>query len=113
MDFFADDNTVEQKNSNLRRLEDISYDYQLIDTEEKIDDFLRIILTKDILSLDTETTDTDAMSAELVGISFSYNENSAFYVPVPKDREEAQKLVDKFKPVFENENSLKDIVENV
>ena len=105
--FFADDNTVEQKNSNLRRLEDISYDYQLIDTEEKIDDFLRIILTKDILSLDTETTDTDAMSAELVGMSFSYDENSAFYVPVPKDREEAQKLVDKFKPVFENENSLK------
>lgn len=74
---------------------------------KKIDDFLRIILTKDILSLDTETTDTDAMSAELVGMSFSYEENSAFYVPVPKDREEAQKLVDKFKPVFENENSLK------
>lgn len=47
------------------------------------------------------------MSAELVGMSFSYEENSAFYVPVPKDREEAQKLVDKFKPVFENENSLK------
>ena len=105
--FFADESTVEQKNSSLKRLEDISYDYQLIDTEEKIDDFLRIILTKDILSLDTETTDTDAMSAELVGMSFSYEENSAFYVPVPKDREEAQKLVDKFKPVFENEKSLK------
>lgn len=105
--FFANESTDEQKNSNLRRLEDLDYDYQLIDTEEKIDDFLRIILTKEILSLDTETTNTDAMSAELVGMSFSYEENRAFYVPVPKDREEAQKIVDKFKPVFENENSLK------
>ena len=105
--FFADDNTEEQKNSSLRRLEDTEHDYQLIDTEDKIDDFLRIILTKEIISLDTETTNTDAMSAELVGMSFSYAENQAFYVPVPKDREEAQKIVDKFKPVFENEKSIK------
>ena len=105
--FFADDNTEEQKNSSLRRLEDTDYDYQLIDTEDKIDDFLRIILTKKIISLDTETTNTDAMSAELVGMSFSYAENQAFYVPVPKDREEAQKIVDKLKPVFENEKSIK------
>ena len=105
--FFADESTEEQRNSNLRRLDDINYDYQLIDTEEKIDNLLRIILTKEILSLDTETTDTDAMRAELVGMSFSYAENQAFYVPVPKDRESAQKIVDKFKPVFENENSLK------
>ena len=78
--FFADDNTEEQKNSSLKRLEDTDYDYQLIDTEDKINDFLRIILTKEILSLDTETTGTDAMSAELVGMSFSYKENQAFYV---------------------------------
>ena len=105
--FFADDNTEEQKNSSLKRLEDTDYDYQLIDTEDKINDFLRIILTKEIISLDTETTNTDAMSAELVGMSFSYKENQAFYVPVPQDREGAQKIVDKFKPVFENEKSIK------
>lgn len=105
--FFADDNTEEQKNSSLKRLEDMSYDYQLIDTEDKINDFLRIILTKDIFSLDTETTGTDAMTAELVGMSFSYEENKSFYVPVPQNRDEAQKIVDKFKPLFENENSLK------
>ena len=105
--FFADDNTEEQKNSSLKRLEDTDYDYQLIDTEDKTNDFLRIILTKEIISLDTETTGTDAMSAELVGMSFSYKENQAFYVPVPQDREEAQKIVDKFKPVFENVKSIK------
>lgn len=40
-------------------------------------------------------------------MSFSYAENQAFYVPVPKDREEAQKIVNKFKPVFENEKTIK------
>ena len=105
--FFADDNMEKQKNSSLNRLENTDYDYQLIDTESKINDFLRIILTKEIISLDTETTNTDAMSAELVGMSFSYKENQAFYIPVPPNREEAQKIVDKFKPVFENEKSIK------
>ena len=105
--FFTDESIGEQKNSNLKRLEDINYDYQLIDTEEKIDDFLRIILTKEIFSLDTETTNTDAISAELVGMSFSFEENQAFYIPIPPNIEDAQKIVDKFKPVLENEKSTK------
>ena len=105
--FFADDNTEEQKNSSLRRLEDLSYDYQLLDNEDKINDFLRIILTKDIFSLDTETTGTEPMAAELVGMSFSYEENKAFYVPVPPNREEAQKIVNMFKPLFEDEKAIK------
>ena len=105
--FFTDESIGEQKNSNLKRLEDINYDYQLIDTEEKIDNFLRIILTKEIFSLDTETTNTDAISAELVGMSFSFEENQAFYIPIPPNIEDAQKIVDKFKPVLENEKSTK------
>ena len=105
--FFTDESIGEQKNSNLKRLEDINYDYQLIDTEEKIDNFLRIILTKEIFSLDTETTNTDAISAELVGMSFSFGENQAFYIPIPPNIEDAQKIVDKFKPVLENEKSTK------
>ena len=47
------------------------------------------------------------MDAELVGMSFSIAENEAFYVPVPTDQEEALKIVNEFRPVFENENSLK------
>ena len=105
--FFADENTEEQKNSSLRRLEDLSYDYQLLDNEDKINDFLRIILTKDFFSLDTETTGTEPMAAELVGMSFSYEENKAFYVPVPPNREEAQKIVNMFKPLFEDEKAIK------
>lgn len=104
---FAPEDTDASKNSNLTRLEDATLDYQLIDTEEKQYELLQNILTKEIFSLDTETTGTDAMSAELVGMSFSYAENQAFYVPVPANREEAQKIVDLFKPAFENEKTVK------
>ena len=104
---FAPEDTDAAKNSNLTRLEDATFDYQLIDTEEKQYELLQNILTKEIFSLDTETTGTDAMSAELVGMSFSYAENQAFYVPVPANREEAQKIVDLFKPAFENEKTVK------
>lgn len=105
--FFAAEDTEDSKNSNLSSLESLDYDYQLIDTEDKIDDFLQNILTKEIFSLDTETTGTDPIRAELVGMSFSFKENQAFYVPVPANRDEAQKIVNKFKSVFENEKTVK------
>ena len=105
--FFAGENTDEPKNSNLTRLEDLDFDYQLLNSEEKINDFLQIIVTKDFFSLDTETTGTDPITAELVGMSFSFAENQAFYVPVPANREEALAIVKKFKPIIENEKTLK------
>ncbi len=105
--FFAAEDTEDSKNSNLSSLKSLDYDYQLIDTEDKIDDFLQNILTKEIFSLDTETTGTDPIRAELVGMSFSFKENQAFYVPVPANRDEAQKIVNKFKSVFENEKTVK------
>ena len=105
--FFTPESTEAPENSNLTRLDDLAFDYQLIDTEEKINQLLQNILTQPILSLDTETTGTDPIRAELVGMSFAYAENQAFYVPVPADRTEAQRIVDKFKPVFENPQTLK------
>ena len=68
---------------------------------------LQNIVTQSVLSLDTETTSTDPIRAELVGMSFSYAENQAFYVPVPANRSEAQKIVDRFRPVFENREIMK------
>lgn len=105
--FFASESTDDSKNSILRGLETLDYDYQLIDTEEKIHHFIQNILTNDFFSFDTETTGTDPISAELVGMSFSYAENQAFYVPVPAERAEAQKIVDLFKPLLENPHTLK------
>lgn len=105
--FFTDNGTEETKNSNLTRLYDLHYDYQLVDNEEKMRDLFQKLITTQVLSLDTETTGTDPISAELVGMSFSFEENQAFYVPVPPDGEEAQKIVNIFKPVFENEKIVK------
>ena len=104
---FADESTDAPKNQNLTRLEDLDYDYQLVDTEEKRFDLLQKILTKEIFSLDTETTGTDPITAELVGMSFSFAENQAFYVPVPSDRREAQRIVDLFRPALEDRRTLK------
>lgn len=105
--FFTDNGTEETKNSNLTRFDNLHYDYQLVDNEEKMRDLFQKLITTQVLSLDTETTGTDPISAELVGMSFSFEENQAFYVPVPPDGEEAQKIVNIFKPVFENEKIVK------
>lgn len=104
---FTPDHTNEEKKSNLESLNSLNYDYQLIDTEEKRNEIIKKLLTSEILALDTETTGTDPMDAELVGMSFSITENQAFYVPVPAEREEAIKIVREFEPVFKNEKSLK------
>ena len=97
----------ESKNSSLTKYNKADFDYQLIDTEEKRKEIVDLFLTNDFLSLDTETTGTDPISAKLVGLSFSIRENQAFYVPIPQNDEEAQKIVNEFKPVYENENILK------
>ena len=104
---FADEGTTTGLFSNLTSLESLDYDYQLIDTEEKRIDFLQIIKTKEFFSLDTETTDIDPINAELVGMSFSYAENQAFYVPIPAEREEALKIVNEFKELLEKEQTVK------
>lgn len=105
--FFAEEDTADAKNSILTRLEDLSYDYQLVDNKEKMAILAEKLLAQNFFSLDTETTGIDPITAELVGMSFSFAENQAFYVPVPANREEALTIVNMFKPAFENPDSLK------
>ena len=104
---FTDEGQGNAEFSNLASLKDTPFDYQLIDNEEKRSEFLQNIKTKEIFSLDTETTGTDPITAELVGMSFSFAKNQAFYVPVPADRQEAEKIVNEFKEVLENPTTLK------
>lgn len=105
--FFAEEDTVDAKNSILTRLEDLSYDYQLVDNKEEMAILAEKLLAQNFFSLDTETTGIDPITAELVGMSFSFAENQAFYVPVPANREEALTIVNIFKPAFENPDSIK------
>ena len=99
--------TEEVKFSSFESLKTVPHDYQLIDSEEemiKLYDFLR---TKQFFVLDTETTSTSAIDAELVGLSFSAEEHKAFYVPIPAEREEALRIVNIFKPLYEDPKILK------
>jgi DNA polymerase-1 len=105
--FFTPETTSEPEKTNLATLHTLNCNYQLVDNEEKLSQLLQNIVTQSVLSLDTETTSTDPIRAELVGMSFSYAENQAFYVPVPANRSEAQKIVDRFRPVFENREIMK------
>lgn len=106
-DLFANEYPEEEKYSNLARLNSLSYDYQLVDSKEKRDELFQILQTKKFFSLDTETTSMNPIDAELVGMSYSFAENQAFYVPVPANQEEAQKIVNEFKPLLEKEQTLK------
>ncbi len=104
---FATNGTTEQEFSKYETLKTTSHEYQLIDNEENQRKLTDFFLTNKILSLDTETTSTNPIDAELVGLSFAVEEHKAFYVPIPADREEAQKVVEIFRPVYENEEILK------
>ena len=101
------EDTEVQKKTNLRGLNSVAHTYKLVEDEEEMRALSQKFLSAKTLSLDTETTGTDAMTAELVGLSFAVEEFEAYYIPVPPEREEAQKIVDIFKPAYENPSSLK------
>ena len=97
----------EPEKTNYETHKTVPHEYKLIDNEEEMDRLCDFFMTKEFVSIDTETTSTDAIRAELVGLSFSVEENKAFYVPLPANREKALKYVRIFKPLYENDNILK------
>ena len=110
LDFFAEFPTDEPKsseNASFETLQTTPHEYYLIENEDDARKILDFFLTKKILSLDTETTSTSPIDAELVGLSFSVEEKKAYYVAVSANREEAQKIVNIFKPLYENPEILK------
>ena len=104
---FTNEDPSEPEFSKFETLKTTTHNYQLIENEDDLLKLRDFFLTNKILSLDTETTSTNPMDAELVGLSFSVKEHEAFYVPIPENREEAQKRVEIFRPVYENEEILK------
>ena len=110
LDLFAENPTKgseEPKIEKFESLKTIKHDYKLIETEEDAAKLRDYLLTNEIVSLDTETTSTHPIDAELVGLSFSVKENEAFYVAIPANREQALKLVNIFKPIYESDKILK------
>lgn len=106
-DLFPDNDKETENYSSLINLKSLDYKYYLINNKNDRELLIKNILTNEILSLDTETSSTDALNAKLVGLSFSYKENEAFYVPIPNNDDEALKIVNEFKLVYENEKIIK------
>ncbi len=94
----------------------ISHDYQLIDTKQKFDKFFDQLKKQKLFAIDTETTAINAMRADLVGISFSWQPKKAFYLPVKAPL--GQKHLDiaevcrKLAPILADE-SVKKIGQNI
>ena len=110
LDLFAEfpaDGSDLNENSSFESLKTTAHDYKLIENEEDLKKLCDYFLTNEILSLDTETTSTSPIDAELVGLSFAVKEFEAFYVPVPANREEALRIVNIFKEVYESPKILK------
>lgn len=110
LDLFAvnpHESQVASENTSFESLKTIKHEYQLIDNQEEARRICDFFKTKRILSLDTETTSTNAIDAELVGLCFAVEEHKAFYVAIPNDREEALQYVNIFKPLYEDPSILK------
>ncbi|MBR1768717.1 MAG: DNA polymerase I [Prevotella sp.] len=110
LDLFAEfpsDGTDLGENSSFERLKTVAHDYKLVENQDDLEKLRDYFLTNEILSLDTETTSTSPIDAELVGLSFAVKEFEAFYVPIPAKREEALRIVNIFKEVYENDKTLK------
>ena len=106
-DFFAGEDTGDEKKSSHLTLKEVPHIYKLIETEEDICNFVLAVKSCKTVCFDTETTSTNALEAELVGVSFAVKENEAFYIPMPANREETLKRVSLLKEILENEESEK------
>ena len=104
---FAPEGSNESEFSSFETLKSVPHDYKLVDNEEEMKKLYDFFRTKDFLVLDTETTSTVAIDAELVGLSFAIQEHEAFYVPIPTNRKEALRIVNIFKPLYEDPRILK------
>ncbi len=110
---FSDEEEGEIKAySHYATLENTNHNYTVIQGELGTKLFLQNLMNQTSVCFDTETTGIDALNAELVGMSFSFEKGKAFYVPFPENQEEAQTLVEKFKPFFENE-AIEKIGQNI
>jgi DNA polymerase-1 len=98
--------------SNYATLENTNHNYTVVHGELGTKLFLQTLMNQTSVCFDTETTGIDALNAELVGMSFSWSKGEAFYIPFSENREEAQVLIEKFKPFFESE-TIEKIGQNI
>lgn len=88
-------------------IDNVEHEYTLVDTPEKISELIGLLSGVSRFCFDTESTGLDALTADMVGMSFSFESRKAYYVPVPPEREDALSIIYAFKPIFENPDIIK------
>ena len=94
---------VEEMPANYSDIHSTPHHYTMIRSEEEMEELCKKLMAEPSVCFDTETTGTDPLLSDLVGLSFAYQEGEAYYIPISGDREEAYRQVAIFKPFFENE----------
>lgn len=92
--------TQEEVTPVYKTIQDTPHDYTIVEGEAALTDLLALLDGVSEFCFDTETTGLNVLEAELVGFSFSVKPGTGYYVPFPTIREEAQALVNRFKPLF-------------
>ena len=89
--------------SGRKTIKDVSHVYQSITSDMAMKFFLQNLMNQTSVCFDTETTGLDALTAELVGIAFSWEAGKGFYIPLPENKDEAQAIIETLRPFFESE----------
>lgn len=108
MDLFSlpqDVQMIEEENyaGPVNNLENTPHEYILVNTKEKQEALAAQLSTRTSFCFDTESTGLDANLADIVGLSFSFEKGKAYYIPTPADRQQAQEVINIFKPILEND----------
>lgn len=83
-------------------LDTTHHDYHLVDTPELRAELIEFLKLQEMICVDTETTSLDEIEAEVVGLAICYREKEAFYVPIPRQQDEAQAVMEEFREVLES-----------
>jgi DNA polymerase-1 len=96
---------TESREPSITTLKDVETDYRLVDSSEKLDELVSELSSKKVFCFDTETTGTDPMRAEIVGISFSWKKGTGWYIPTLKGQDlELKEIKEKLKDIFNDED---------
>lgn len=106
-DLFQPDVQETPEFSSLKDLKSVQHTYHLIENEHDAEALAHKISVQDYFCFDTETTGTNPITAQIVGLSICFKEHEAFYVAMPKEKEGKQKMLEIFRTVFENPKTLK------
>ncbi len=106
-DLFQPDVQETPEFSSLKDLKSVQHTYHLIENEHDAEALAHKISVQDYFCFDTETTGTNPIIAQIVGLSICFKEHEAFYVAMPKEKEGKQKMLEIFRSVFENPKTLK------